>query len=37
MTHHGVIVLLLCVSIIACYVSAWRASRIDPSIALKAD
>lgn len=37
MTYLGVITLLLGVSGIACWFPAWRAARIDPSIALRAD
>jgi putative ABC transport system permease protein len=36
-TYLGVIALLLCVSVIACWVPAWRASRVDPSITLRAE
>ena len=36
-TYLGVIVLLAGVSIIACWVPAWRASRVDPSITLRAE
>jgi putative ABC transport system permease protein len=35
-TYLGVIVLLLGVSGIACWVPAWRAARVDPSITLRA-
>ncbi len=37
MTHLIVILLLLGVSMIACCVPAWRASRIDSSVALRTD
>ena len=33
----GVVVLLAAVSAVACWVPAWRASRIDPSITLRAE
>ncbi len=36
-TYLGVIVLLAGVSMIACWVPAWRASRVDPSITLRAE
>jgi len=36
-TYLGVIALLVCVSVIACWVPAWRAARVDPSITLRAE
>jgi ABC-type antimicrobial peptide transport system permease subunit len=36
-TYLGVVVLLAGVSMVACWVPAWRASRVDPSITLKAE
>jgi putative ABC transport system permease protein len=33
----GVVVMLVSVSAIACWAPAWRASRVDPSIALRAE
>jgi putative ABC transport system permease protein len=36
-TYVGVIVLLLVVSTLACWVPAWRASRVDPAITLRAE
>lgn len=36
-TYFGVIVLLFGVSVIACWVPAWRAARVDPSITLRAE
>jgi predicted permease len=36
-TFLAVIVLLVCVSAIACGVPAWRAARIDPALALRAE
>ncbi|HEY0378385.1 MAG TPA: ABC transporter permease [Pyrinomonadaceae bacterium] len=36
-TYLGVITLLVCVSVIACWVPAWRAARVDPSITLRAE
>jgi predicted permease len=37
MTYLGVIALLLAVSAVACWVPAWRASRVDPAITLRAE
>src|SRR5262249_56425994 len=37
LTYAGVIVLLFGVSIVACWVPAWRAARIDPSVTLRAE
>ncbi len=37
MTYLGVIALLLGVSAIACWAPAWRASRVDPAITLRAE
>jgi putative ABC transport system permease protein len=36
-TYFGVIALLVGVSVIACWVPAWRAARVDPSITLRAE
>ncbi len=36
-TYLGVIALLGSVSVIACWVPAWRAARVDPSITLRAE
>jgi putative ABC transport system permease protein len=36
-TYLGVIALLLGVSMIACWIPAWRAARVDPSITLRAE
>ena len=36
-TYLGVIALLAGVSVIACWVPAWRAARVDPSITLRAE
>jgi ABC-type antimicrobial peptide transport system permease subunit len=36
-TYLGVIALLLVVSGIACWVPAWRAAQVDPSITLRAE
>jgi len=36
-TYIGVILLLTGVSMVACWVPAWRASRVDPSITLRAE
>jgi putative ABC transport system permease protein len=36
-TYLGVILLLTGVSMVACWVPAWRASRVDPSITLRAE
>ncbi|HYL77693.1 MAG TPA: ABC transporter permease [Bryobacteraceae bacterium] len=36
-TYSGVVALLLGVSMIACWVPAWRAARVDPSITLRAE
>jgi putative ABC transport system permease protein len=36
-TYLGVVVLLMAVSAIACWVPAWRAAKVDPSITLRAE
>jgi predicted permease len=36
-TYTGVVALLLGVSAIACWIPAWRAARVDPSITLRAE
>jgi putative ABC transport system permease protein len=36
-TYLAVVALLACVSVIACGVPAWRAARIDPALALRAE
>jgi putative ABC transport system permease protein len=36
-TYLDVIALAMCVSAIACWVPAWRAARVDPSITLRAE
>ena len=36
-TYLGVVALLLGVSTIACWLPAWRAARVDPSITLRAE
>jgi putative ABC transport system permease protein len=36
-TYFGVVALLAGVSVIACWAPAWRASRVDPSVALRAE
>jgi Acidobacterial duplicated orphan permease len=36
-TYLGVIALLVGVSVIACWMPAWRAARVDPSITLRAE
>ena len=33
----AVVVLLFCVAVAACLIPAWKASRIDPAIALRAE
>jgi putative ABC transport system permease protein len=37
LTYGGVIALLVGVSLIACWLPAWRASRVDPAITLRAE
>jgi ABC-type antimicrobial peptide transport system permease subunit len=36
-TYAGVLVLLMSVSVLACAIPAWRASRISPSVALRSE
>jgi putative ABC transport system permease protein len=36
-TYAGVVVLLFIVSAIACWMPAWRAARVDPSITLRSE
>jgi ABC-type lipoprotein release transport system permease subunit len=37
MTYLGVVTLLTTVAGIACWIPAWRAARVDPSITLRAE
>jgi putative ABC transport system permease protein len=37
LTYLGVIAVLVAVSVVACWLPAWRASRVDPSITLRAE
>ena len=36
-TYVGVIMLLASVSVLACWLPAWRAARVDPAITLRAE
>jgi predicted permease len=36
-TYAGVVALLVCVSALACWVPAWRAAQVDPSVTLRAE
>jgi putative ABC transport system permease protein len=36
-TYGGVIALLVGVSLLACWIPAWRAARVDPAITLRAE
>lgn len=36
-TYIGVVALLFCVSCLACWVPAWRAARVNPSIAMRVE
>ena len=37
LTYLGVIALLLGVSVVACWIPAWRASRVDPAVAMRGE
>jgi putative ABC transport system permease protein len=37
LTYLGVTALLLCVSAVACWVPAWRASRVDPAVTMRGE
>jgi len=37
LTYLGVVTLLMTVAVIACWMPAWRAAKVDPSIALQAE
>jgi putative ABC transport system permease protein len=36
-TYLGVVALLLGVSAVACWVPAWRASRVDPAVTMRGE